>query len=111
MAHMCAPSFLQQAGKSEEEEAVVSAEKAGTPPSRTTRRIAAKRRIATMRLQEPLEVGNGHEDRPPTRIRRESGFQTAAGVAEVGTNRSTFVVISLWGKFGGTRCILLIDKP
>ena len=28
-------------------------------------------------------------------------FQTAVGVAEVGTNRSTFVVISLWGKFGG----------
>jgi len=71
---MCAPSFLQQAGKSEGKEAVASAEKAGTPPSRTIKRIAAKRRIAIMRLQEPLEVGNGHEDRPPTRVGRESGF-------------------------------------
>jgi len=56
MAHMCAPSFLQQAGKSEEEEAVANAEKAGTPPSRTARRIAAKRRIAIVSVQELLRA-------------------------------------------------------
>jgi hypothetical protein len=42
---MCAPSFLQHAGKSEEADAVASTEKAGTPPRRKIRRTALSRRI------------------------------------------------------------------
>jgi len=99
---MCAPSFLQQAGKPEEEGAVISAEKAGAPPSRTTRRIEAKRRITTMRLQEPLAVGNGHDNRPPTRIGRESGLPNRCRRRRSRNEQKHFVVISLWEKFGNS---------